>query len=67
MVKFCPSCGNKVKEGSKFCLSCGAKLQADISGAQASQTSSTQVPPYQQPMQQQKPMHLCSQQNQKKD
>ena len=53
MVKFCPRCGNKVKEGSKFCLSCGAQLQAEISDVQATQTPSVQVPPYQQPIQQQ--------------
>ena len=53
MVRYCPSCQAKVKEGSKFCLSCGAKLQEEISGVQATQESSAQTTSYQQPMQQQ--------------
>jgi len=53
MVKYCPSCGTKVKEGSKFCLSCGAELQTKISGGQDTQTLSAQAPLNQQPMQQQ--------------
>ncbi len=53
MGKYCPSCGVKVKEGSKFCLSCGANLLTEQSGVQDTQSSSAQVPQYQQPIQQQ--------------
>ena len=55
MVKYCPSCGAEVKEGSKFCLGCGAQLQAEASAPQAAQTPPpvAPVPPPQQPMPQQ--------------
>jgi len=55
MVKYCPSCGAEVKEGSKFCLGCGAQLQAEASAPQAAQTPPpvAPVPPPQQPVPQQ--------------
>ncbi|RTX98415.1 DUF2116 family Zn-ribbon domain-containing protein [Staphylococcus saccharolyticus] len=26
-MKFCPNCGNPLKEGQSFCNKCGSKLQ----------------------------------------
>ncbi|MFX1389856.1 MAG: zinc-ribbon domain-containing protein, partial [Promethearchaeota archaeon] len=30
MSKFCPYCGNPVKQSDKFCIICGKPLLADI-------------------------------------
>lgn len=27
MTKFCPNCGNEIKEGNKFCAGCGMNLE----------------------------------------
>ncbi len=45
MVKFCPKCGNQIKEDSKFCANCGYKTYESESKndfeQQASQYSGT--------------------------
>lgn len=29
-MKYCPVCGEKIKEGAKFCDKCGAKIEAEV-------------------------------------
>ncbi|WP_080768486.1 zinc-ribbon domain-containing protein [Apilactobacillus kunkeei] len=29
-AKFCPKCGNELKEGAKFCPKCGAQIVQNV-------------------------------------